>query len=469
MPWQLKDKPIALLRQAMHPYYWMAFLGYIFILYFTVRSDFYQLMALFALLFGLYALIYRKVNTFASYQVAILWAIAFRVALLFTMPNLSDDLFRFYWDGLIMVHGISPFTYLPQEVIEQALKIPGLTANLYESLNSPSYFTIYPPVNQFLFWLGAKIAGPDNIWTAMLVMKSGLLAFEVGSIYLIHQLVQRFQLPFKLTLLYALNPLVIVELVGNLHFEAAMIFFSLLAVYCLSSTTLTKDFTTSSISNKNFITSAIAMALAVCSKLLPLIFLPFLIKRLGWLKGFLYGLIVALVSLMLFLPLFSPTIAINLFSSIELYFQKFEFNASIYYIVRWIGFQIKGWNVIGLVSKWFVLGTFSSILLLALFERNLSIKHWLQSMLFALFLYLSLATIVHPWYITTLVAFSVFTNYRFPILWSALILLSYYTYRTTAYEENLYLVAVEYLLVFAFLLYELALVKKSARSKKPTI
>jgi hypothetical protein len=75
--------------------------------------------------------------------------------------------------------------------------------------------------------------------------------------------------------------------------------------------------------------------------------------------------------------------------------------------------------------------------------------------MWALFLYLAFATTVHPWYLCALVAFSVFTPYRFPIVWSAVVILSYYTYITTDYAENMWLVSLEYLIVYAYLAYEL--------------
>ncbi len=62
--------------------------------------------------------------------------------------------------------------------------------------------------------------------------------------------------------------------------------------------------------------------------------------------------------------------------------------------------------------------------------------------MWSLTIYLSLATIVHPWYITTVVALSIFTNYRFPLLWSALIVMTYINYSYAAYFENLWVVAV---------------------------
>jgi hypothetical protein len=58
-----------------------------------------------------------------------------------------------------------------------------------------------------------------------------------------------------------------------------------------------------------------------------------------------------------------------------------------------------------------------------------------------------MSTTVHPWYITPLVALAVFSDYKFPIVWSILIIFSYAGYSETGYTENLWLVFTEYLLV----------------------
>jgi hypothetical protein len=63
-----------------------------------------------------------------------------------------------------------------------------------------------------------------------------------------------------------------------------------------------------------------------------------------------------------------------------------------------------------------------------------------------------------------LVAFTPFLKWRFAIVWSVLICLSYYTYRVIPYDENLYLVLAEYVLLGCFMVYELVF-KPKAREK----
>ena len=486
----------------------LSFGVYYLLAYQTLRTEVYQVFSLFGVLFLLYGFLYQNVKQTIHYRLALIAAILFRFLILFALPNLSDDFFRFNWDGRLLSNGISPFEALPVHFIDGTYTgtIPSnIHDELYSQLNSPEYFTIYPPICQFIFWWTCALF-PNDLYTATLLMKFSLFAFEVGSIYLLHQMVKILGITPKRVLLYALNPLVIVELTGNLHFEATMIFFILLAIYCLL--------------KNQWIFSAIAMGLAISSKLIPLIFLPFLIRHIGFGKSILYGILAGSVTLLGFLPLFTLDILRNLFSSIGLYFQKFEFNASIYYLVRWYGFEKYGYNIIqtaGIkLAKW----TFVGILTLAFWRKGWftalkngvekwafviknkqtatfkalfsleSAKNTLQQgktlflslfqkekpsdlpsifwqFLFALTIYFAFANIVHPWYVSSLVALCIFTSFRFPILWSGLILLTYYTYLTDAYTENLYLVAIEYIVVYTYLIWEL--IKKYSQQKRRTL
>ena len=140
-------------------------------------------------------------------------------------------------------------------------------------------------------------------------------------------------------------------------------------------------------------------------------------------------------------------------SSLSLYFQKFEFNASVYYLVREIGFAVKGYNIIQVAGSYLAVFTFLAILLFAYYShRSMS---WAKAMLWALVIYLFMATTVHPWYVTPLVALVVFTNYKFPVVWSMAVILSYAGYSQAGYTENIYLVIAEYTVVVFTMIWDL--------------
>ncbi|MEM1124492.1 MAG: hypothetical protein AAGJ18_28905 [Bacteroidota bacterium] len=421
-----------------------------FLGYETNRTNFPQLIGLYGLFFALYIGIFKKVSELKDLTFFVAVAILLRLILLFALPNFSDDLYRFIWDGRLLVQGINPFDHLPSYYIDNKIQVVGITESLYAQLNSPNYFTIYPPVNQAIFAMAAWLC-PGSIWGSSLIMKSWLWLFEIGSMILMWDLLKYFNLPSKNVLLYALNPLIIFEITGNIHFEGAMIFFLLLSLWLL-------------VVKKWWIGGAIAMALSVASKLLPLMFFPLLIRRIGgkkdwrslnWGKVITFFTIIGITLIGLYVPLLNGVFFSNFGESLNLYFQKFEFNASVYYVLRWLGFQWKGFNLIHILGPLLALGTLITILGLTFKERIINWFTLMERMLFAIFVYLLCTTTVHPWYVAMPVALCVFTPFRFPILWSGLIFLTYINYSYPTYFENLWMVGMEYLVVLGYAFYEL--------------
>ena len=409
--------------------------------YLPSQSDFGLISSFYVPFFLLYLLVFRYADQ-KDIRFFIALGVILRASLLFTMPNLSDDIYRFVWDGQLILNGVNPFNHLPSYYIEQGISFPGVTPDLFALLNSPNYFTIYPPVCQAIF-AGSCWLFPESILYSAIFMKFLLFAFEVGSIILLIKLLggkEENKGPDRRVLLYALNPLIIIEITGNLHFEGPMIFFLLLSIWLLR--------------HDRWQGSAVAMALSIASKLLPLMFLPFLIYRLGWKKSFKYFTIVGVLLILFFAPLANGLFLSSFGSSLNLYFQKFEFNASIYYLARWIGFQFSGYNLIIAIGPGLAALVLIGILLKVWKEKNPRMENLPLVMLFSICLYLACTTTVHPWYAALPLVLCLFTNYRFPVLWSGLIFLTYINYSYGSYFENLWIVGLEYTAVFAYFFYE---------------
>lgn len=367
-------------------------------------------------------------------------AVLLRLALVGAFPSLSDDIYRFVWDGRLWLAGLNPFDELPRVYLAEGLQVPGLTLGLFEQLNSPDYYTIYPPVAQALFWLSAGLF-PQSVEGASVVMQVFLLLVEVGTIFLLRDLLRYWSLPEERVLWYALNPLIIVEVVGNLHFEGAMIFFLLLGLRLLLRW---KD----EVHLLWLFASALAMALAVSSKLLPLLFFPFLLRRLGWRISFLYFGSMGLMLLLMWWPLYSSAFVANFGSSVDLYFRRFEFNGSLYYALRWIGYQFSGFNLIRFIGP--SLAALVFLIIMGYSAREKISTNWAElplRWLVAIAVYLFCATTVHPWYTALPLMLCMFTNFRWPVLWTALITMTYINYSYADYHENLLVVGLEYGLV----------------------
>ena len=398
--------------------------------YFTPRQSFGQLISLYSALFVIY---FFLTKTFKNAREVIFIGVFFRLILLFSIPALSDDFYRFIWDGRLLANGINPYTILPADFINSIDYQNNVENNLiFSRLNSPNYYTVYPPLNQLIFATSATLS-KGNLFGNVIALRIFILLAEISLLFMLIK--NKYSDKFNL---YSFNPLIIIELTGNLHFEGVVMCFLVLALFMG-----VKD-------RKSLVFSSFLFACAVCVKMLPLIFIPLIIKQLGWKKGIFYASMVGVFTALFFLPFLDQMLIEKLFSSVNLYFQKFEFNASIYYLIRAVGFKIFGYNIIGTAGKIMAFFTFSGVLFISWKSKNLFV-----GALAILTLYFAMATTVHPWYVTNLLVIAIFTTFRYPIVWSYTIFLSYATYQTNFYQENLWLVTLEYLLVLGMMIYEL--------------
>ncbi len=406
------------------------------------QSNFLEIISLYTGFFVTYMYIFKGIdateNRINTLHFWIFVGIFLRFIVVFSFPNLSDDVYRFIWDGTLINAGIHPFQFTPTQLIENpTIHLPTLLRDIYPHLNSPNYFSVYPPVCQVVF-TGATWLFPTNIYASAVAMKLFLFACEVGSIFLLKEL-----LPENLKknlLLYALNPLIIIELCGNLHFEAAMVFGLLLCLYFLKS----------SISNLFF--AAFALVFSVASKLLTLLFLLFFLRYLGWKRGFLFCGIVILGVALSFLPMFDAVFIENFSKSLNLYFRQFEFNSSLYYLTKQMVLVTLDYNATLRIG-----GFFSILVVIFVFSLTIYTKKIDFYRLCALFLwancgYLLVASTVHPWYLAMPLVLSCFTQWRFMVVWSAMVVLSYSSYHFSSEMARIACVGMEYVIVFGFLL-----------------
>ena len=417
-------------------------IAYYFLGYQTARENFAQVFSLFTFLFAAYYIAYRFF-LITHFKYLLIAGMLFRILLLFSVPNLSDDVYRFIWDGRLAANGINPFSYLPSEVM-QGPQFTGITKELFSQLNSQGHYTIYPPVMQGIFLLTAKLF-PLNVYAAILFLKSIIVLFEVSTVFLLIQLLKKLSLPKHLSLLYIINPLVITELTGNVHFEGVMIFFVLLAFLFFL--------------KNNWSATAVCLALGIATKLIPVLFLPLLVNRLGWKKGLCYSLITAITTLILFALVFDIATAQHLLNSVDLFFRKFEFNASVYYVVRYIGTLITGYNIIAIAGPFLILLSALIIFIISFRNKNMGWQFFFKKVLLIITTWFLFSTTVHPWYICLPVALAVFTPFRYAMIWSFTATLSYSAYQTNPVQENLWLVAAGYIFMIGYAWWEL---KKNA-------
>ncbi|WP_103069557.1 DUF2029 domain-containing protein [Aquimarina sediminis] len=412
------------------------------------RTDFIKMIGLWTALFLVsYKIIQLNPNNWKLLAIA---ALLFRVVFLIATPNLSQDFYRFIWDGRMLLEGFNPYLSLPEVWISQGNATIAQAQELYNGMGklNGSHYTNYPPISQFCYFIAALFASKSILGSAI-VFRILIILADIGTFFFGRRLLQSFNLPEKRIFWYILNPFIIIELTGNLHFEAIMVFFIVWSLYLLQ--------------KRYWYWAAIILGLSVSVKLIPLLFLPLFFQkfvlqeekgfdkrsvRLGLLQltGF-YSIVICTVFLT-FAPFLSVEFLNNFSKTISLWFQNFEFNASIFFIIRWIGYQIVGWNVIETAGKILPLIVIAILLGLSFIRNNEKTPQLIAGMLLGISGYYFLSTTVHPWYIAVPLSLCIFTNYKFPIAWSFMIIFSYTAYIHPDFKENLWMVSLEYIIVF---------------------
>jgi len=407
-----------------------------------VRTDFVKLLALFTVLFILcFKLVqFEKWN----FRFLLIFGILFRLVFLVSEPNLSQDFYRFIWDGELVSNFINPYLQVPNTLIEQSDLVIANAHELHNGMGNLSarHFSNYPPLNQLIFALAALLGGKTILGSAI-VMRTSIILADIGILYFGRKLLKNINQSPHLIFWYFLNPLVIIELTGNLHFEGVMLFFFVWALYLLSI--------------HKWQWAAVVYACSISVKLVPLIFLPLFLKHFKFKKVVGFYALVGLTSLLLFVPFYSSEFINNYSKTIGLWFSNFEFNAGLWNAIKHIGIQLdaKPWELIKTYGKITPVVTIVAVLLFTFLRKNEKLSILISSMLWVLTLYYFMSATVHPWYVIFLVVLTAFTKYRYAFIWSAAIVLSYYAYSLADFKENMWLLAIEYIAVFSFLIYEL--------------
>lgn len=415
----------------------LSLITYIFFCYCTKRHEHISISLCVLGLFTFYILL-LKLDLSTGLMVKI--GLVFRLIILISAPNLSQDFYRFFWDGQLILNGFNPYLNTPNEIIiSKLISFPKMN-EIYELMGSLSQnnYSNYPPIHQIITFITLLITD-KSIIASIISLRLILILFDLGILFYGIKLLKILKKPKNIIFIYFLNPLVILELIGNLHLEGVMVFFMILSFYHLY--------------RKSEIYSGIFLGLSILTKLIPLIILPLFLFRLGLKKSIRFIVTITAVISTGFAPFINFKSLINYSESINLWFSNFEFNASIYYALKEI-FKVFNIRLIDFMVYIIPISIFIVMTYLISMKKNKTQDILTQSLII-LTTYLFISTTIHPWYIIPLIFLSCFTNYRYPIFWSFTIFLSYFSYYEIQVNENHFLLAIEYGLVIGILFYEI--------------
>ena len=395
------------------------------------RSNFGSLITIFVVTFFIYFQLIKasKPNLYwLLLPLGLFHATAFLNA-----PHFSDDYWRFLWDGHLNARGISPYLYLPHEIVNGQLN-DSFLSEIYPHLNSPYYYSVYPPLNQILFWFTGT---STTIANGVIVLKIIMLLGNALLFLALHLIIKKLKLNPAILFLVLLNPLLISETSGNLHFEVFTIALFLLGLYYW-------------LENK-WVYAGIFFAMAVSVKLIPLLFIPFLIQYVGLKKStkLIIGFIFA--SIILALPFAGLEVMLHFSESINLYFQTFEFNPSLYTMVNKTSSLITGFNTIQFVGPAFGLLFLAGYIYILIKRKSSSMKSLINKFLWVVIVFYLLSTIVHPWYIIYPMVIGILIGNSIGIVFSFLVLLSYCNYSGMNEWYLSLITVIEYSLLFIYM------------------
>ena len=204
-------------------------------------------------------LIVRTRGPRSTLLIVLLFAGLFRLGIVFAPPYLSDDIFRYIWDGRVQATGVNPYRYIPADEHLQGLRDEAIYPYINHRDSAP---TMYPPAAEFMYLLTTRIS-ESVTW-----MKLTMVGFELITVWILMELLASFGMARQRILIYAWHPLAVWEFAGSGHVDPLAFVFIALALLAR---------------RRNWETViGISLGLATLAKLFPIVLFPALYKRWGW-------------------------------------------------------------------------------------------------------------------------------------------------------------------------------------------
>lgn len=316
------------------------------------------------------------------FGVAILFALAFRIPLAVPAVNHDNDLIRYLWDGRVQTLGLNPYAVRPADA---ALDFTHTEETRY--MPSARAKTPYPPAAQLFFRLVVTIHDSAR------AMKLALIFCDLLTILVLWRWLVASGRSEWLTLAYAWNPLVVLEVAHSGHIDALGALWIAAAAFWLS--------------RKRTALGTVAFVLAVATKLLPIVLVPLLWRRIS----FRDGLIGAGLFVLLYLPYASGA---DVLFGIQNVVQHVRFNGPLFRffmnltspdiaarIAVGLGLLTAGW------CRW------------RLSDDDPAAWAWPMAVAIAC------APVVYPWYLLYFTPFLLFPTTLPLIVWSCSVLMTY--------------------------------------------
>ena len=347
----------------------------------------------------------------------IFFALLFRAVLFFSPPSLSDDVFRYAWEGYVQLKGFNPYQVAPESDLLRDYRNA-----IWEKVNNKEVPAIYPPLMQLFSLLTFFVF--RSVWGFKLVF----IALDLWVLRTLGHLLQANKKSLAQIIVYAWNPLVVVEIAGSGHYDV------LVAGLLLQSLWLYQ--------RNQHNRSLLALGASILCKFYHLLAIPLFLRKIPARKFWL----LPLVLLTGYLPylLAGP----HLFGALFNYRQKWRFNGFSY---QWLSSMLQS----EAQAEAVLLSLLLSILAVSLWSRKGLIEqcYWVTGAI------IFCTPTLFPWYLLWIVPFLCFFPNPAWLLLTTTIGLSYYVltdwWILGIWRQNQTLMALEYLPFYGMMVWSI--------------
>lgn len=319
-------------------------------------------------------------------RAALLGALAFGAVLLLAPPAFSDDLYRYLWEGRLWLEGLNPYRLPPDDP-----SLAPLRDEVWVGINNKPLTSIYPPLSQALFALGASLGGAA--WTIkLLALLSHLLTVAA---------LDRFSGEPRAALALGLNPLLLSESALNGHFDVLVGGAIFVAAFALS--------------KKRYGWAALAASVAAGLKWVGVVLLPLLWpkKRAFFFAGLAAGA--------LLLPVLLVRAPLDLASGAGQFATRWRGNESLFASFDWLAHRFFSDATADIAARAMVVGALVAIVGAAI-ARGIPPLRATRTVVWSILL---LSPQVHPWYLAWLLPIELAAGARAGLVWTAVVLIAY--------------------------------------------
>lgn len=350
-------------------------------------ADLGRLQALAGAGFALWGTVLVRLDRYAGVPRAGLLILAVaavtRALLVPVPPALSLDLYRYVWEGRVLLAGADPWRQAP---LDPALA-PLRDAVLWPRVNHPELASIYPPLGAAGFALVAWIS------PTVVAFKTWIALHDVALVAVLLASARRAGVNPVAVAAYAWNPLILIEYAGTGHNDPTAMLWLALALL---------------LARERPVAAALSLAAGCLVKVAPLVAMPFLLRAWPW-RARLAALVPTAAGLGAFLFLGRGPA-----SGVGAYWERWRHNEAAFAVLeRGLGgFAAARTAAVALLA----------LVLVWAWRRGSGARPAVQLGMRA---GVVLSPVIHPWYLGWALMFEPFTRAAGWLALSATVLLSY--------------------------------------------